>query len=124
VREETGRPGHTDDALGALEWRGKDQFGNVFIRIDRRSGSTRITAGADRTETALVAWIVSPIAGLVAAGAAAGALGVELALAVVLGLGGGLGAGRFLWQRVAARWRARIQSLLDRLTTAAPTPGD
>ncbi|MCI0437463.1 MAG: hypothetical protein L0271_28090 [Gemmatimonadetes bacterium] len=121
VREQTGVLGRTDDALGALEWRGKDQMGSTFVRIDRRGGSTRVTVGADRTETAVVTWVLVPIGSLIGVAIGSAALGFEPSLATAaVGVGGGLGAARLIWHRVAGRWRARVRAVLDRLTTGLP----
>jgi len=125
ARQEAGVLGRTDDALGALEWRGKDPMGSTFVRIDRRSGSTRIIAGADRTETALVTGIVVPLTSLIGVAITGAALGAEPGFVpAVVGLAGGLVAARMLWRRVALRWHARTKALLDRLTAREIVPGD
>ena len=123
ARAEFGRPGTTREALDGVEWTARDDYGSAWLAIRAHGGAPRVVVGADRTNAAWVLGILLPLGGLLGASLVAAAAGLDPgpALPAAGALGGLLGA-RSLWRRSVARWRARAQRVLDRLSQIDAPP--
>lgn len=116
---ELGRAGTARDALGGIEWKAEDSFGEIHVTARPRGGETRIQVSTDRRESAALLVSLLPVAGAVAGGiAGATFLPVPELAAVAGGLVAGAGAARGLWQTIANRWQKRVRVLLDRVVSA------
>ena len=127
ARRELGVQGTVSEALGSVEWKGRDAFGTTFVSITRRGGRTIVGVMSARTDAAAATATVGGL-GVLAASIAAG-----VALASVVGIAGpiaaaaGIAAGgggawastRVVWQRVARRWVSRTNALGSALVAAA-----
>lgn len=118
ARAEFGRQGATREVLDGVEWTARDDYGHAWLAIRAHGGAPRVIAGADRTNAAWVLGTLLPIGGLIAGNAIAAIAGLDPSIApTLIGATGGLLTARALWRRTAARWRSRVQRVLDRLST-------
>jgi hypothetical protein len=127
ARRELGVQGTVSEALGSVEWKGRDAFGTTFVSITRRGGRTIVGVMSARTDAAAA---TATLGGL---GVLAASIAVGTALAGIVGIAGpiaaaaGIAAGgggawvsaRAVWQRVARRWVARTDALGSALVAAA-----
>ena len=127
ARRELGVQGMVSEALGSVEWKGRDAFGTTFVSITRRGGRTIVGVMSARTDAAVATATLGGL-GVIAASLAVGSALVGIAgiagpIAAAAGIfGGGGGAAmlaRAVWQRVARRWVARTDALGSALVAAA-----
>lgn len=124
LRSTVGLQGTTSQGLDTVEWAGRDSIGGYSLSVSRRSGSTRLRLSTQRSEQAVVVVIASGVAGMVAAGVVAGLVDPSTAGGLWAVFGGSgvaaLGSARFLWQRIARGWEARLRDLAGRLRGSLP----
>ena len=117
ARTEFGRHGATREAFDGVEWTARDDYGSAWIAIRAHGGAPRVVVGADRTNAAWVLGILLPLGGLIVASLVAAAAGLDPGPAVpTAGAVGGLLGARSLWRRTIARWQARVQRVLERVS--------
>ena len=129
LRSAVGLQGATSQGLDTVEWAGRDSVGGYYLSVSRRAGSTRLRLSTQRSDQAAVVVAVTGVAGMIGLSIAASLFNPESAggiWALFAGTGvATLGSARFLWQRVARRWDARLRDLAVRLRSslrAAPDP--
>lgn len=127
ARRELGLQGRINEALGTVEWTGRDAFGSTHVTVARRGGRTTIGVLSARTDAAAVAGVLG------VTGAVLGSLGAGFALAATAGLvapvaaAAGIVAGsgsswlsmRTTWRRYARRCVERTTALSEALVSAA-----
>ncbi len=127
ARRESGLQGRVDEALGTVEWTGRDSFGSAHVTVARRGGRTTIAVLSARTDAAAVAGVLGMT------GAVLGSVGFGVALAVTAGLAAPLAAvagtvgatggfwlsTRVGWRRYARRYAERTTELSAALVAAA-----
>jgi hypothetical protein len=127
ARRELGVQGTVSEALGSVEWKGRDAFGTSFVSITRRGGRTIVGVMSARTDAAAATATLGGL-GVLAASIAAGAalvgiVGVAGPIAAAAGIAGGGGSAvmlaRAAWRRIARRWVARTDALGSALVVAA-----
>jgi len=127
ARRELGMQGRVTEALGAVEWYGRDSFGSVHVSVTRRGGRTSIAVLAARSDAAAVAGISgvlgSAFGGLGLAAALVSTAGLIVPVAAIAGLAGASGASWFsmrgVWRRIARRWSHRVTGLGSEILEAA-----
>jgi hypothetical protein len=127
ARREVGLQGRVTEALGAVEWNGRDSFGATYVTVTRRAGRTTIGVLSARTDAAAVTGVLGvtgAVLGSVGLGAAlAVAGGLVAPLAIVAGTVGATGgswlAMRTTWRRFARRYAESTTSLSAALISAA-----
>jgi len=114
-----GRHGEMREVFGALEWHRRDDLGSIRVSVVPGDGQTHLVAEADRKPAADLMVAFVPASGAIVGGILAGVLHVGGAAAtiatVVAGGVAGIGIQRWWLRRMAARWRARLGALVDRL---------
>lgn len=119
--------GTVSEALGSVEWKGRDAFGTSFVSITRRGGRTIVGVMSARTDAAAATATVGGL-GVLAASIAVGValasiVGIAGPIAAAAGIAGGGGGAwastRVVWQRVARRWVSRTNALGSALVAAA-----
>ena len=127
ARRDVGLQGSVNEALGMVEWTGRDDFGATHVTVTRRAGHTTIGVLSDRSDTAAV----TGIAGVT--GAVLGSFGLAIALAataaivaplaVPAGIAGATGTSwlsmRAIWRRIARRHADHTTALSTELVSAA-----
>ena len=127
ARRELGIQGRINEALGTVEWTGRDNFGSTHVTVTRRGGRTTIGVLSARTDAAAVTGVLG------VTGAVLGSLGLGFALAATAGLvaplaavAGVVGATsgswlstRVTWRRLARRYTDRTSELGAALVAAA-----
>jgi len=127
ARREVGLQGSVTEALGTVEWKGRDNFGVTYVSIARRAGRTTITVSSRRSDAAALSGVLG------VTGAVLGSLGLGFALAATAGLvaplaavGGLVGASgsswlsmRLTWRRYAHRHAERTAALCTALAAEA-----
>lgn len=127
ARRELGLQGRVNEALGMVEWMGRDSFGATYVTVTRRAGRTTIGVLTARTDAAALAGIVG------VTGAVLGSLGLGIALvvtgglaapiAVAAGTAGATGCSwlstRMIWRRFARGYAERTTTLSAELISAA-----
>ena len=127
ARREFGVQGRVTEALGTVEWYGRDAFGSVHVTVSSRGGRTSIVVLAARSDAAAVAGITgvlgSMLGGLALGAALVTSAGLIVPVAAVAGLAGATGASwlstRGVWRAVARRWTARVAGLGSEILEAA-----
>jgi hypothetical protein len=127
ARRELGVQGTVSEALGSVEWKGRDAFGTTFVSITRRGGRTIVGVMSARTDAAAATATLGGLgvigASIAVGSALVGIAGIAGPIAAAAGIfGGGGGAAmlaRAVWQRVARRWVARTDALGSALVAAA-----
>jgi hypothetical protein len=127
ARRELGVQGSVTEALGSIEWKGRDALGTTFVTVTRRGGRTTIGVLCARTDAAGVTWTLGGFGAIAGSAALATALiagaGITGPVAAALAIaGGGSGAwlsARTVWRRVARRWSERTAALGSALVAAA-----
>ena len=127
ARRELGVQGRVTEALGAVEWYGRDAFGSVHVTVARRGGRTSIVVLAARSDAAAVAGITgvlgSVLGGLGLGAALVTTAGLILPVAAAAGVAGATGASwlsmRGVWRRIARRWTHRVAGLGSEILEAA-----
>lgn len=127
ARRELGLQGRVNEALGAVEWTGRDNFGASYVTVTRRGGRTAIGVLSARTDAAAVTGVLG------VTGAVLGSVGLGIALfataglvaplAAVAGTVGATGSSwlsmRVIWRRFARRYAERTTALSAALNSAA-----
>ena len=127
ARRELGLQGRIQEALGTVEWTGRDSFGATYVTVTRRGGRTTIGVLSARTDAAAL----TGVAGMTAA--VLGSIGLGIALfmtagmvapaAAVVGTVGAAGGSwltmRETWRRLARRYAERTLALSSALAAAA-----
>jgi len=127
ARRELGLQGRVTEALGTVEWTGRDAFGATYVTVTRRGGRTTIGVLSARTDSAAVAGVLG------VTGAVLGSLGLSIAraataglvapLAAVAGIVGGTGSSwlsmRTTWRSFSRRYADRTAALSAALVSAA-----
>jgi len=127
ARRELGMQGRVTEALGAVEWYGRDSFGSVHVSVTRRGGRTSIAVLAARSDAAAVAGISgvlgSAFGGLGLAAALVSTAGLIVPVAAIAGVAAASGASwlsmRGVWRRIARRWTRRVTGLGSEILEAA-----
>ena len=123
IRRVMEAPGELSHVPGALEWQHKSEgtSDKTYVDVVVKDGNTQVKIRGDRSEMAAVWFTLGPMAGVALGmiGAAAAALGPGAETAALLAGGGGLGlgAGWVGWRYTAARWKQRLDTLTERLTS-------
>ncbi|MBW8768185.1 MAG: hypothetical protein JF589_00340 [Gemmatimonadetes bacterium] len=127
VRRTLGAQGAVTEALGTVEWKGRDTMGWSYVSVARRGGRTTIGVLSLRTDAAGVAGSLAgtgAVLGSLGLGAAAVSLvSVAAPIAAATGIGAALGgvwiATRVAWRRYARRVGGQIETLGSALVAAA-----
>ena len=126
-RHDVGIQGQIHDALGTVEWIGRDAFGATYVIVMRRGRHTTIGVFSGRADAALVTGVLG------ATGALFGSVGLGIALVATSGLVAPLAAVaatvgatgsswlsmRLTWRRFARRYAERTLALSTTLIAAA-----
>ena len=127
ARRELGLQGGVTEALGMVEWMGRDSLGATYVTVTRRGGRTTIGVLTARTDAAAVAGalgVTGAIIGSVGLGAILVVTGSLAApLAAVAGIAGATGGSwlttRVSWRRFARRYAEGTTALSTTLVSAA-----
>jgi hypothetical protein len=127
VRRTLGVQGDVIEALGTVEWKGRDAFGWTYVTVARRGGRTTVAVLTARTDAATVAGTVGGLGaffGSIALTAAlVGIVAVAAPVAAVAGIGlatsGAWASMRTTWRRYSRRVVARVETLGSALVEAA-----
>jgi hypothetical protein len=127
ARREVGLQGTITEALGTVEWAGRDNFGVTHVTVARRAGRTTIAVSSRRTDAAALSGVLGTTAALLGSLGLGFALvataGLAAPLAVVAGTVGASGTSwlsmRLTWRRYARRYAERTASLCAALAAVA-----
>ena len=127
TRREVGLQGSITEALGTVEWTGRDNFGVTHVTVARRGGRTTIVVSSRRTDAAALSGVLGTTAALLGSLGLGFALvataGLAAPLAVVAGTVGASGTSwlsmRLTWRRHARRYAERNTALCAALAAAA-----
>jgi len=127
ARRELGIQGRVNEALGTVEWTGRDNFGSTHVTVTRRGRRTTIGVLSARTDAAAVTGVLGvtgAVFGSVGLGIAlATTAGLMAPLAAVAGIVGATGSSwlsmRAIWRRFGRRYAERTTALSAALISAA-----
>jgi hypothetical protein len=127
ARRQLGLQGSVTEALGTVEWRGRDSFGATYVTVTRRGGRTTIGVLSARTDAAAVSGVLGATAAVLGSVGLGFALvataGLVAPLAAVAGTVGATGGSwlsmRATWRRYARRHSERASALSAALVSAA-----
>ena len=110
------RPG-VNEALGTVEWTGRDSFGTTYVTVTRSGGHTTIGVLSTRTDAAAVTGVLG------VTGAVFGSVGLGIALFATGGLAaplaavaGIVGATSSSWLSMRLTWRSYARRYAERTT--------
>lgn len=126
ARRELGVQGRVTEALGTVEWNGRDAFGSTHVTVTRRAGRTMIGVLSARTDAVAVAGVLGVTGAVVASvglGIALATAGLVAPLAAVAGTIGATGSSwlstRITWRLYARRYAERATGLSASLISAS-----
>jgi hypothetical protein len=114
ARRELGLQGRVNEALGAVEWTGRDNFGAMYVTVTRRGGRTTIGVLSARTDAAAVTGVLGAtgaLLGSVGLGIALATTGLVAPLAAVAGI---VGASSSSWLSMRVTWRSFARRYAER----------
>ena len=128
IRRHLGRAGDVSEVGGAIEWRATGEVGEQHVSVATRDGSTTITASANLSSAAVLAYLppgmlagIASLVGFVVSANDANELGMILSLAVVPAV---LGLARTLFGRFTRSQAAALDAAVREVASLVEKGGE